>query len=489
MEKKPHSVEPVLDHAVEIPNLSNNEVCFSFRKMLAFMGPGFLMSIAYMDPGNFESDVQAGAVGGYSLLWVLFWSTFFGLIFQLLSAKLGVATGKHLAEHCRENYPKKVGYVLWIMTEIAIIGSDIQEVIGSAIAIQILSHGKVPLFVGVLITALDTFSFLFLENYGIRKLEAFFCSLIGVMAITFGIEYVISAPDQAEVVKGVMLPSLTMKTMLPAVGLLGSTIMPHNIYLHSALVQSRKINPDNKVEVKESNKYFSIECSMALLLSFTVNLFVVSVFASGFYGVEGAEDIGLQSAGEFLAGKYGQYTLYIWAVGLLAAGQSSTMTGTYAGQFAMQGFLQLKIAPWKRVLFTRSVAILPAVFVALTAQQQLDGLDQWLNVLQSVILPFAVLPVLYMTSKVDIMGTFVNGPTTRILLTALGLCLISVNIYFVVAFIVDTDSIVAFVFSSLLGVFYASFVVYLTYKVLHTFKEDKYRAERGLLNPSDTGDI
>lgn len=456
---------------------------FSWRKLWAFTGPGFLMSIAYIDPGNFESDVQAGAVAGYSLLWVLFWSTAIGLILQLLAARLGVATGKHLAEHCRERYSRPVSLSLWLMTEFAIIGSDIQEVVGSAIAINILSQGKIPLYAGALITVTDTFTFLILERYGVRKLEALFASLIAIMAVAFGIEYVISDPDQLQVLEGVVVPKVDGKTLEVAIGLLGAILMPHNIYLHSALVLSRNIQKENKKEVSEANKYYAIESAIALFVSFIVNMFVVSVFAAGFYGVPGADTIGLATAGQFLKDKFGSFAQYIWAIGLLAAGQSSTMTGTYAGQFVMEGFLQLKIAKWKRLVITRSVAIVPAVIVAIVAHDHLDSLDEWLNVLQSVQLPFALLPVLYFTSDVKLMGSFTNTKWVRVIVSFLSLFVIVVNIYFVIQFVISNVSgIVAYVFISIGGVLYTCFLLYLLYKVLATFKNiDSPSEERTLL--------
>jgi len=452
---------------VEIPD-TPDQARFSWRKLWAFTGPGFLMSIAYVDPGNFESDVQAGAQAGYQLLWVLFWSTVVGLILQLLAARLGVVTGKNLAEHCRERYPRYTSYILWVMTELAIIGSDIQEVVGSAIAIEILSHGKIPLWAGALITAADTFTFLILEKYGIRKLEAFFASLISIMAIAFGVEYIISAPDQLQVMAGVCLPRVDSKTLVVAIGLLGAILMPHNIYLHSALVQSRQINRHSEREVKEANKYYAIESAIALFVSFIVNLFVVSVFAKGFYGVPKADEIGLATAGEYLREKYGSVSQYIWAIGLLAAGQSSTMTGTYAGQFVMEGFLQLKIPKWKRLLITRSVAIVPAVLVSLIPHGNLDGLDEWLNVLQSVQLPFALLPVLYFTSDVRIMGSFVNSPAVRAAIGAISMFVIGVNLYLAgdIALTKLPATAVTYVLVALGGTLYAVFLIYLSIQVV-----------------------
>jgi natural resistance-associated macrophage protein len=401
-----------------------------------------------------------------------------GLVLQLLAARLGVVTGKNLAEHCRERYNIYVSYTLWVMTELAIIGSDIQEVVGSAIAINILSHGKIPLYGGALITVADTFTFLILEKYGIRKLEALFASLIAIMAISFGVEYVISDPDEIKVLVGVVVPDVDSRTLGVAVGLLGAILMPHNIYLHSALVQSRNINKQDKKEIQEANKYYAIESAIALFISFVINLFVVVVFARGFYGVPDADSIGLETAGTYLRDKYGEFSQYIWAIGLLAAGQSSTMTGTYAGQFVMEGFLQFKIPRWKRLLITRSVAIVPAVIVAIVAHGHLDSLDEWLNVLQSVQLPFALLPVLLFTSDTRIMGTFTNGLWVRTIVVMLSLFVIGVNIYFVLSFLLTSvPSTVTYVLLAFGGLFYSAFLGYLLLKVLMTFRASARSAE------------
>ncbi|XP_016317851.1 natural resistance-associated macrophage protein 2-like isoform X2 [Sinocyclocheilus anshuiensis] len=330
---------------------------FSFRKLWAFTGPGFLMSIAYLDPGNIESDLQSGARAGFKLLWVLLGATIIGLLLQRLAARLGVVTGMHLAEVCNRHYPTVPRIILWLMVELAIIGSDMQEVIGCAIALNLLSVGRIPLWAGVLITIIDTFVFLFLDKYGLRKLEAFFGFLITIMALSFGYEYVRVAPDQAEVLKGMFVPycSGCGPTQLEqAVGIVGAVIMPHNIYLHSALVKSRDINRANKKEVKEANKYYFIESSIALFISFLINVFVVAVFAEAFYGKTNMEvslqcnetgsahselfpannetlEVDIYKGGVVLGCFFGPAALYIWAIGILAAGQSSTMTGTYSG--------------------------------------------------------------------------------------------------------------------------------------------------------------
>eukprot|EP00051_Salpingoeca_urceolata_P003123 m.55370 g.55370 ORF g.55370 m.55370 type:complete len:541 (+) comp12526_c0_seq2:167-1789(+) len=417
--------------SVEVPE-DDPSAGFSFRKLWAFTGPGFLMSIAYLDPGNIESDLQTGARGGYKLMWVLFWATVGGLFFQLMAARLGVVTGKHLAEVCNEQFSTPIRIGTWLMMEIAIIGSDIQEVIGSAIAINILSQGKIPLYGGVLITGADTFTFLLLEQYGLRKLELFFGLLISIMAGTFGYMYANSSPNHVDMIKGIAIPILTRKTAKLAVGMIGAVIMPHNLYLHSALVLSRKVDVSSPPRVREANFYYAVEGAIALLTSLIINLFVVGVFAKSFSDRDDAEEIDLLNAGDYLKEQFGTVVLYIWAVGLLAAGQSSTMTGTYAGQFVMEGFLNLKVSPWKRVLITRSVAIVPTVLVAVFAHTVLDMMDEWLNVLQSLQLPFAILPVLHFTSSRAIMGQFVNSTVTKALSWLLALVIVAANVYLVV---------------------------------------------------------
>ncbi|CAI0451676.1 unnamed protein product [Linum tenue] len=398
---------------------------FSWKKLWMFTGPGFLMSIAFLDPGNLEGDLQAGAIAGYSLLWLLMWATAMGLLIQLLSARLGVATGRHLAELCRDEYPDWARLILWFMAEVALIGADIQEVIGSAIAIQILSRGVLPLWAGVLITASDCFMFLFLENYGVRKLEAVFAILIATMGSSFAWMFGDAKPNVIDfgnnfVTVGLLIPRLSSRTIRQAVGVVGCVIMPHNVFLHSALVQSRKIDPKKTGRVQEALNYYNIESSIALLVSFVINLFVTTVFAKGFYGTKQANSIGLVNAGQYLEEKYGGGVfpiLYIWGIGLLAAGQSSTITGTYAGQFIMGGFLNLRLKKWLRALITRSFAIGPTIIVALVfnkSEASLDVLNEWLNVLQSMQIPFALIPLLTLVAKEQVMGVFKVGPVIEV---------------------------------------------------------------------------
>ncbi|CAL7950974.1 unnamed protein product [Xylocopa violacea] len=446
------------DEKVHIPETDNG--IFSLRKLWAFTGPGFLMSIAYLDPGNIESDLQSGVAAKYKLLWVLLSSTILGLVMQRLSARLGVVTGLHLAEMCYRQYKKIPRLILWIMIEIAIIGSDMQEVIGTAIALSLLTNKAIPIWGGVLITVIDTFTFLLLDKYGLRKLELFFGFLITVMAITFGYEYVVSSPPQGEVISGMFIPwykDYDRNMLLQAVGIVGAVIMPHNLYLHSALVKSRDIDRREPKRVREANMYYFIEACIALLVSFIINVFVVAVFADGLYNKTNLEvyniceannytlgmetfnkentkiAVDLNKGGIFLGCAFGAVAMYIWAVGIFAAGQSSTMTGTYAGQFAMEGFLNLQWARWKRVLFTRMIAIVPTFLVAFFSDiNNLTGMNDILNAIMTLQLPFATLPTIAFTSSVQIMGEFRNGIANKIIATTLSAVVITINIYFVI---------------------------------------------------------
>ncbi|KAF7830569.1 metal transporter Nramp2-like [Senna tora] len=374
---------------------------FSWKKLWLFTGPGFLMSIAFLDPGNLEGDLQAGAIAGYSLLWLLMWATIMGLLIQLLSARIGVVTGRDLAELCRDEYPNWARLVLWFMAELALIGADIQEVIGSAIAIQILSHGVLPLWAGVVITASDCFVFLFLENYGVRKLEAVFAVLIATMALSFAWMFGDTKPSGKELLMGILVPRLSSKTIRQAVGVVGCVIMPHNVYLHSALVQSRKTDPKKKGQVQEALNYYSIESTVALSVSFMINLFVTTVFAKGFYSTKQANSIGLVNAGQYLQEKYGGGLfpiLYIWGIGLLAAGQSSTIT------------------------------------VFNTSEASLDILNEWLNVLQSMQIPFALIPLLTLVTKEQVMGTFKVGPVLERVAWTIAALIMVINGYLLLDF-------------------------------------------------------
>ncbi|KAL3316713.1 hypothetical protein Ciccas_004635 [Cichlidogyrus casuarinus] len=435
---------------------------FSFKKLWAFTGPGFLMSIAYLDPGNIESDLQSGAIAGYQLLWLLLLATIMGLFMQILAARLGVVSGRHLAELCYDYYPRPMRIILWIMIEIAIIGSDMQEVIGTAIAINLLSVGRIPLWGGVLITIVDTLTFLCIDKYGLRRLEFFFAFLITIMGFSFGYEYAVVQPDMAKLLHGLFIPSCascTWPVLKQAVGIIGAVIMPHNFYLHSALVKSRDVDRTNRDEVREANIYFGIESTIALTVSLIINIFVVTVFGKGFYQHDVKEivrncsieksipqvfidsveyfdpdNVDIYTGGIYLGCRFGIPALFIWAVGILAAGQSSTMTGTYSGQYVMEGFLNLSWPMWIRQLVTRTVAILPTLVVtSFRGINDLSSMNDILNVIMSIQLPFAVIPLMTFVSSPLVMKEFTSSAPIRIISGVISTLVVSVNLFLVLS--------------------------------------------------------
>ncbi|KAH9404054.1 hypothetical protein TYRP_014570, partial [Tyrophagus putrescentiae] len=496
------SLEPYLQSYVTIPPTSDHS--FSWHRLWAFTGPGFLMSIAYLDPGNIESDLQAGAQTEYKLLWVLMWATILGLLMQRLAARLGVVTGLHLAELCYRRYPPVCRILLWIMVEIAIIGSDMQEVIGTAISIYLLSNGRIPIYVGVLITIIDTFTFLFLDKYGLRKLEAFFGFLISLMAATFGYQYYIMKPNEMQVIEGLIIPTCTncnLDQWFKSISIIGSLfhcvllvqIMPHNVFLHSALVKSRRIDRDKKEEVKDANRYVFVESAIALGASLLINIAVTAVFAQGLFQKSNHDiyqlcknntfaenvfpdkntpvDINLhkyeESSWHLSWLCFGMSALYIWAIGIFASGQSSTMTGTYSGQFAMEGFLNLHWSRWKRVLLTRMIAIIGTIIIAFQSMDRLTEMNDFLNALMSLQLPFALFPLITFTSSRRVMGDFVNGFATKIIAFSISVIVISVNFAFVYFYV--RSSISSSVLAYLLLVVYFAFYLLFLFYLLGTY--------------------
>ncbi|XP_057617450.1 natural resistance-associated macrophage protein 1 isoform X2 [Chionomys nivalis] len=448
----PQQVPPQKTYLSEkIPIPSTEQGTFSLRKLWAFTGPGFLMSIAFLDPGNIESDLQAGAVAGFKLLWVLLWATVLGLLCQRLAARLGVVTGKDLGEVCHLYYPKVPRTLLWLTIELAIVGSDMQEVIGTAISFNLLSAGRIPLWGGVLITIVDTFFFLFLDNYGLRKLEAFFGFLITIMALTFGYEYVVARPSQGALLQGVFLPSCPgcgQPELLQAVGIVGAIIMPHNIYLHSALVKSREVDRTRRADIREANMYFLIEATIALSVSFIINLFVMAVFGQAFY----------QQTNEEAFNICANSTLHSYAK-IFPRDNHTVSVDIYQG-----GFLKLRWSRFARVLLTRSCAILPTVLVAVFRDlRDLSGLNDLLNVLQSLLLPFAVLPILTFTSMPAVMQEFANGLLSKAITSCIMTLICAVNLYFVVSYLPSLPHPAFFGLVALLAVGYLGLTAYLAW--------------------------
>ncbi|KAL8482215.1 hypothetical protein ACS0TY_028388 [Phlomoides rotata] len=407
-----------------------------WKKFVAHVGPGFLVSLAYLDPGNLETDLQAGANHGYELLWVILIGLVFALIIQSLAANLGVSTGKHLSEHCRAEYPIFVRYCLWILAELAVIAADIPEVIGTAFALNILFH--IPVWVGVLCTGVSTLLFISLQRYGVRKLELFIAILVFVMAACFFGELSYVQPPAKEVMKGMFIPKLNGDgATADAIALLGALVMPHNLFLHSALVLSRKV-PTSVRGINEACRYFLIESGFALLVAFFINVAVISVTGTVCLAddlskdnADRCSDITLNSASFLLKNVLGKSSSIVYAIALLASGQSSAITGTYAGQFIMQGFLELKMKKWMRNLLTRIVAIAPSLVVSIIGGSSGAGrLIIIASMILSFELPFALIPLLKFSSSSTKMGPHKNSIYIIVFSWTLGLGIIGINIYY-----------------------------------------------------------
>src|SRR3954462_4903656 len=388
------------------------------RKLFAFAGPGFLVAVGYMDPGNWATDLAAGSRYNYTLLFVIMLSNLMAILLQSLCIKLGVVSGRDLAQACRDSYSRPVTWALWVLAEIAIAACDLAEVIGSAIALNLLFH--IPLIWGVCITVLDVLLILFLENKGFRYIEAIVVTLTATIGICFGLEILFSKPELAGVLHGLFVPSKALFTdremLYIAIGILGATVMPHNLYLHSAVVQTRNFErtPEGK---REAIKFCNIDSAVALTLALFVNAAILIVSAATFYRSGHSEVAEIGDAYKLLTpllGVTGASTLF--ALALLASGQNSTLTGTLAGQIVMEGFLNLRLKPWLRRLITRLVAIVPAIIV--TAWYGSRGTAQLLILSQVVLsmqLSFAVFPLVIFTGDKRKMGEFVNAAWVKAL--------------------------------------------------------------------------
>jgi len=381
------------------------------RKLLAFSGPGYLVAVGYMDPGNWATDLAGGAKFGYSLLFVILVSNIVAILLQHLALKLGIATGKDLAQACRDNYPRPVRWVLWLMAEIMIIACDLAEVIGSAIALNLLFN--IPLAIGVVITAADVLLILMLQKKGFRYLEALIIALIGTIVVAFGLELLLSRPEIAPLLAG-FIPTAAIfsdKEMLYiALGIIGATVMPHNLFLHSSVVQTRAYERDIAGK-KEAVKFATIDTVIALMGAFFVNAAILIMSASVFH-FSGYSDVAdIDKAYELLTPLLGtSLASIVFALALLASGQNSTLTGTLTGQIIMEGFLNIKIKPWMSRLFTRLLAIVPALAVIIYFGD--FGVGRLLilsQVVLSIQLPFAVVPLVMFTSNKKEMGDFANS--------------------------------------------------------------------------------
>jgi manganese transport protein len=399
------------------------------RKLLAFAGPGFLVAVGYMDPGNWATDLAGGSKYNYSLLTVIMMSNLMAILLQALSLKLGIVTGRDLAQACRDHFSRPVSFGLWVICELAIAACDLAEVIGSAIALNLLFG--IPLLAGVCITALDVLVVLFLQNKGFRYIEALVITLIVVIGGCFAWELIASRPDLLGIAKG-FVPSPQIVTdpgmLYIAIGILGATVMPHNLYLHSSIVQTRRYEL-NAAGKRQAIKFATIDSTLALMFALFINAAILIVSAATFY-TRGRNDVAeIQEAYKLLSpllGVTGASTLF--ALALLASGQNSTLTGTLAGQIVMEGFLNIRLRPWLRRLITRGIAIVPAVIVTyISGDKGTTNLLVLSQVILSLQLSFAVFPLVMFTSSKLKMGEFVNGRTVKYLAWFVATVIASLN--------------------------------------------------------------
>jgi manganese transport protein len=411
-----------------------------WRKMLAFSGPGYLVAVGYMDPGNWATDLAGGSAFGYRLLSVILISNLMAILLQSLCAKLGIVTGRDLAQACRDHYSRPVAIVLWLLCEVAICACDLAEVIGSAIALNLLF--KIPLVWGVCITALDVLAVMYLQNKGFRYIEALVVTLILTIGGCFLLEIIFSKPNFAEVLGGFVPKFEIIKNsemLYLAIGILGATVMPHNLYLHSSIVQTRKYE-QSAAGKAEAVKFATIDSTVALMFALFINAAILIVSAATFYG-SGEKVESIERAHELFPSFLGvTLASTLFALALLASGQNSTLTGTLAGQIVMEGFLNIRLRPWLRRLITRLIAIVPAVIV--TALYGASGTTKLLvlsQVILSMQLSFAVIPLVLFTSSRVKMGEFVNPVWITVLAWTTAGIIVSLNVKYLLDFFGITD--------------------------------------------------
>ena len=418
----PHQSLSEVHESVEIPQSKKG-----WRRVAAFFGPAYLVSVGYMDPGNWATDLAGGSQFGYTLIWVLLMSNLMALLLQTLSARLGVVRQLDLAQCNRLAYPKPVNFILYVFAELAIAACDLAEVLGMAIGLQLLLG--IPLLVGVCITILDTFLLMYLQRLGIRKMEAFIIGLVGIISVCFLIELVFAQPNMLEVAKGLNPKLPNQAALYIAIGIIGATVMPHNLYLHSALVQTRKIER-NEVAIKKALKYNLWDSAIALNIAFFVNAAILILAASTFHTTGNQQVASLSEAHQLLAPILGnKWAPHLFAIALIAAGQSSTITGTLAGQIVMEGYLSLRINPWMRRIITRLIAIVPTLLVLLlTGEAAADRLLVFSQVLLSMQLAFAVIPLLHFVSDKKEMGMFTIKKSTQVMGWIVAGIIVSLNL-------------------------------------------------------------
>ncbi len=397
-----------------------------WRKLMAFIGPAYLVSVGYMDPGNWATDIAGGSQFGYKLLWILLMSNIIALLLQSLSARLGIVKGLDLAQASRNAFPAWANYPLYVLAQIAIIACDLAEIIGMAIGLNLLFN--MPLIWGISITVLDTFLLLFLLNKGMRMMEVFIVSMVFIVGVSFLAEMLIIEPVFGEVVRGLKPSALSGNALYIAIGIIGATVMPHNLYLHSSLVQTRKIEKTKK-GIQEALKFNLIDTTIALNLAFFVNAAILILAATAFYKHGFFEVAEIQDAYILLEDIFGSLAPTLFAIALIASGQSSTITGTLAGQIVMEGHLNLRIEPWLRRLITRLLAIVPCLFTILYFGE--DSLGELLVLSQVVLslqLGFAIIPLIHFTSDKQLMKDFAIKPWVKVLAWISALIIVGLNV-------------------------------------------------------------
>ena len=432
-------------------------------KILSFFGPAYLISVGYMDPGNWATDLAGGSKFGYSLIWVLLMSNLMALLLQGLSARLGIVRGRDLAQANREAYPKTINFVLYILAEIAIAACDLAEVLGMAIGIQLLTG--LPLIWGVSITVLDTFLLLYLQRLGMRKMEAFIIGLVAVVAISFLIEIIFAKPHLAEVARGFIPHALSKEALYIGIGIIGATVMPHNLYLHSALVQTRKIEQTD-AGIKQAIKFNRIDTTIALNLAFFVNAAILILAATIFFKTGNSQVAEIKEAHRLLPGFLGNLAPKIFAIALIAAGQSSTITGTLAGQIIMEGYLSLRVNPWVRRLITRLLAIIPALLViSIYGEDNVDSLLIFSQVILSLQLGFAIIPLIHFVSDKQTMGKFAINKLTKTAAWVVASVLVYLNIQMIInqaSGVFSAGVLLPKIALVIIGVLFIALLIYIT---------------------------
>ena len=428
---------PLLDvfRTVKVPTTGSN-----WRKFLAFLGPGYLVSVGYMDPGNWATSLAGGSKYGYALLSIALLSNIMAIILQALCARLAIGSGRDLAQACRDAYPRWTAWPLWVFAEIAICATDLAEVIGTAIGLNLLFG--IPLELGVIITALDVFLILWLQNKGFRWIEAFIITLIGVIAACFVVQIALASPDWGQVIRG-FAPTTKIVTdpdmLYLALGIIGATVMPHNLYLHSAIVQTRAYG-DSLPEKREALKFATLDSTLALMFALTINAAILILAAASFNRVGNTTVEELGQAHALLAPLLGSaWAPTLFGIALLCCGLNSTVTATMAGQVVMEGFIDIRMPAWGRRLLTRLVAIVPAIAVTLLyGSGQAAKLLILSQVVLSLQLPFAIVPLVHLTASKSRMGNFVSPKWLTAVAILIAVTLIVLNVKVIVDFATST---------------------------------------------------